>query len=77
MSADSEHTIEFLDSFAGLDDPRRQAKVLYPLEEVLLLCPCAVLGGADGWVEVAPSPGPAAAAVPAPLLAVPARHPVA
>ncbi len=52
-SADSEHTIEFLDSFAGLDDPRQQAKVLYPLEEILLLCLCAVLSGADCWVEVA------------------------
>ena len=56
MSADSEsseHTIEFLDSFADLDDPRQQAKVIYPLEEILLLCLCAVLSGADCWVEVA------------------------
>ncbi len=53
QSADSEHTIEFLDSFADLDDPRQQAKVLYPLEEILLLCLCAVLSGADCWVDVA------------------------
>ena len=50
---DSEHTIEFLDSFADLDDPRQQGKVLYPLEEILLLCLCAVLSGADCWVGVA------------------------
>ena len=51
--ADSDHTIEFLDSFADLEDPRQQAKVLYPLEEILLLCLCAVLSGADCWVEIA------------------------
>ena len=48
----SDH-IEFLGSFEALDDPRQQAKVLYPLPEILLLCLCAVLGGADSWVEVA------------------------
>ena len=32
----SDH-IEFLGSEA-LDDPRQQAKVLYPLPEILLLC---------------------------------------
>ena len=45
--------IEFLGSFEALDDTRQQAKVLYPLPEILLLCLCAVLGGADSWVEVA------------------------
>ena len=39
--------VEFLGSFDVLDDPRQQAKVLYPLPEILLLCLCAVLGGAD------------------------------
>ena len=48
----SDH-IEFLGSFEALDDPRQQAKVLYPLPEILLLCLCAVLGGSDSWVEVA------------------------
>ena len=27
--------------------------MLYPLEEILLLCLCAVISGADCWVEVA------------------------
>ena len=42
-----------LRSFEALDDTRQQAKVLYPLPEILLLCLCAVLGGADSWVDVA------------------------
>ena len=53
MTEGSDQPIEFLKSFADLDDPRQQAKVLYPLEEILLLCLCAVISGADCWVEVA------------------------
>ena len=53
MNDDSGGDVEFLASFDALDDPRQQAKVLYPLPEILLLCLCAVLGGADSWVEVA------------------------
>lgn len=34
-------------------DPRQALKVLYPLDEVLLLAFSAVLCGADGWVSVA------------------------
>ena len=29
--------VDFLQSFESLDDPRQRAKVLYPLDEVLLL----------------------------------------
>ena len=36
-----------------MPDPRQALKVLYPLDEVLLLTLCAVLCGADGWVSVA------------------------
>ena len=46
-------SVEFLESFADLHDPRQQAKVLYPLEEILLLCLCGVLSGANSWVEIA------------------------
>ena len=53
MNDESGDDVEFLGSFSGLHDPRQQAKVLYPLPEILLLCLCAVLGGADSWVEVA------------------------
>lgn len=45
--------LDFLDHFSALADPRQSIKVLYPLEEVLLLTLCAVLCGADGWVSVA------------------------
>jgi len=40
-------------AFSDLDDPRQRAKVLYPLDEVLLLCLMAVLCGAESWVEIA------------------------
>jgi len=43
----------FLEHFVDLPDPRQALKVLYPLNEVLLLTLCAVVCGADGWVSVA------------------------
>ena len=45
--------LDFLEHFSVLADPRQALKVLYPLDEVLLLTLCAVLCGADGWVSVA------------------------
>ena len=44
--------LDFLSHFADLPDPRQALKVLYPLDEVLLLTLCAVICGADGWVSV-------------------------
>ncbi len=41
-----------LDRFAALKDPRQQAKVLYPLPEILLLLLGATLAGADDLVEI-------------------------
>lgn len=42
----------FLEHFADLEDPRsRQSR--YDLTELLLVAVCAVLSGADGWVDVA------------------------
>jgi|TARA_B100001964_G_scaffold56779_1_gene64200 predicted transposase YbfD/YdcC len=43
----------FLDCFSALEDPRQAWKVVYPLDEVLLLVLCAVLSGADDFVEIA------------------------
>ena len=43
----------FLDYFQSLPDPRQRGKVLYPLDEVLLLCLVAVLAGAESFVEIA------------------------
>jgi predicted transposase YbfD/YdcC len=34
-------------------DPRSEKNKLYPLEEILLLCVCAVVSGADGWQGIA------------------------
>src|SRR5271165_2192454 len=48
----SEATV-FLDYFKDLPDPRQRGKVLYPLDEVLLLCLLAVLGGAETFVDIA------------------------
>ena len=38
--------------FSGLSDPRQSAKVMYPLEEIVLLVVCATIAGADDLVEV-------------------------
>jgi hypothetical protein len=44
--------LALLDRFAALEDPRQQAKVLYPLPEILLLLLCATLAGADDLAEI-------------------------
>ena len=41
-----------LDHFSALEDPRQQAKVLYPLPEIVLLLLSATLAGADDFVEI-------------------------
>jgi hypothetical protein len=46
-------SIVFLDHFTDLEDPRQQAKVIYPLNEVLLLCLLAVLAGAETFTDIA------------------------
>jgi hypothetical protein len=45
--------IVFLDHFNDLPDPRQSGKVTYPLDEILLLCLCAVLAGAECFTEIA------------------------
>jgi len=46
-------TPDFLTHFEGIKDPRQARKVVYPLDEVLLLVLCAVISGAQGWVSIA------------------------
>ena len=46
-------TIVFLDYFAELPDPRQLIKVIYPLDEVLLLSLLAVLAGAETFTDIA------------------------
>ena len=48
-----DQVVDFLEHFEGLEDPRQRAKVLYPLDEVLLLCLLGVLAGCESWVEIA------------------------
>lgn len=43
----------FLERLSSLKDPRQSWKVLYPLEEILLLILCATASGADDFVEMA------------------------
>ena len=45
--------VDFLESFEDLDDPRQRGKVLYPLDEVLLLALLGVIAGCESWVEIA------------------------
>lgn len=45
--------VVFLSHFKALDDPRQACKVIYPLDEILLLCLLAVLAGAETFVDIA------------------------
>jgi predicted transposase YbfD/YdcC len=45
--------VVFLEHFSDLSDPRQPGKVIYPLQEILLLCLLAVLAGAEGFVDIA------------------------
>ena len=46
-------TLVFLEYFEDLADPRQRGKVIYPLDEVLLLSLLAVLAGAETFVDIA------------------------
>src|SRR3984885_8441171 len=46
-------TVVFLSHFKALEDPRQAGKVIYPLDEILLLCLLAVLAGAETFVDIA------------------------
>lgn len=45
--------VVFLEHFAELPDPRQLIKVIYPLDEVLLLSLLAVLAGAETFTDIA------------------------
>jgi predicted transposase YbfD/YdcC len=47
-----DQVVDFLEHFDDLEDPRQHAKVLYPLDEVLLLCLLGVLASCESWVEI-------------------------
>lgn len=44
--------ISALEHFEGLPDPRQRAKILYSLPEIILTSLCAILCGADSYVEI-------------------------
>ena len=46
-------TVVFLNYFKEMPDRRQRGKVVYPLDEVLLLALLAVLAGADGFTDIA------------------------
>jgi predicted transposase YbfD/YdcC len=48
-----DQVVGWIEHFEPLEDPRQSGKVDYVLSEILLLVLLAVLGGAEGWVEVA------------------------
>jgi predicted transposase YbfD/YdcC len=48
-----DETVVFLSHFNDLPDPRQAGKVIYPLDEILLLCLFAVLAGAECFTEIA------------------------
>jgi predicted transposase YbfD/YdcC len=45
-------SMSLLDHFSALDDPRQSGKVLYPLQEILLVVLCGTLAGAEDFVEL-------------------------
>ena len=45
-------SIAIIEHFEDFPDPRQQAKVLYPLPEIILVTLCAILSGADSYVEI-------------------------
>ena len=51
--AEKAQSVALLDYFSGLEDPRQAGKVLFPLDEIMLVVLCGVLSGADGFVEIA------------------------
>ena len=46
-------TTVFLHHFKDMPDPRQAGKVIYPLDEILLLCLLAVLAGGEAFTDIA------------------------
>jgi predicted transposase YbfD/YdcC len=47
------HPISIVDHFADLPDPRREQGRIHRLDEIIFIATCAVLCGADNWVQIA------------------------
>jgi hypothetical protein len=46
-------SVVFLKYFRGFPDPRQAGKVIYPLDEIFLLCLLAVLAGSETFTDIA------------------------
>ena len=53
VMAETAQSVAFLDYFSELEDPRQAGKVLFALDEIMLLVLCGVLSGGEGFVEIA------------------------
>lgn len=42
----------FVTHFANIEDPRRQAGLRHPLNEIMFIAICAIIAGADDWVAI-------------------------
>jgi predicted transposase YbfD/YdcC len=51
--AEIAQSVAFLEYFSGLADPRQAGKVLYPLDEIMLLVLCGEVAGAEGFPDIA------------------------
>ena len=49
---ETESKLRLMDVFVGLHDPRQARKVEHDLVEMLVVAVCAVLAGADDFVEI-------------------------
>jgi predicted transposase YbfD/YdcC len=52
-SSSSGDPASILDHFDELDDPRREQGRIHRLDEIIFIATCAVLCGADNWVQIA------------------------
>ncbi len=52
-SSTMKKTTSFQSVMADLEDPRQQSKVVYPLNEILLLCLCGVISGCESFTDIA------------------------
>jgi len=48
----ADQSIGILEHFSALEDPRQRTKVLYALDEILLLVLCTTMVGVDGFTEI-------------------------
>jgi len=51
--AEIAQSVAFLEYFSGLADPRQAGKILYPLDEIMLLVLCGEVAGAEGFPDIA------------------------